>query len=323
MAKVFLSYSHADETLRNKLESHLAMLKRSGEIDIWHDRMLVVGDHLDGEISEYLETADLIVFLVSSDFLASYYCYDREMTRAMERVKEGTARVAPIVARACDWKSAPFAQYVLAPTDAKPIVEHPDIDAALLAVVGELRRAIGKLSEKKPKAGDMALASSTLAVKEDRVEFPRSSNLRVTKSFSDADKARFRDEAFSFIEKFFANSLGELAERNAEIETRFKTISAEEFVCEVFRDGKHVSACKIFVARMFGGRVGEIAYSSSIDSSKNSMNASLSVENDDQMMFLRPMMFISSIGRDDIKLSFHGGAELLWEQLIGPLQRGR
>ena len=145
MVRVFLSYAHADEALRHKFETHLAMLKREGEIEVWHDRELVVGDHLDNEISEYLETADLIVLLVSADFLASYYCYEREMVRSLERADARDARLAPIILRACDWRSTPFAKYVLAPTDAKPIVEHPDIDAAFLQVVNELRRAIRKL----------------------------------------------------------------------------------------------------------------------------------------------------------------------------------
>ena len=77
---VFMSYSHVDEDLRNELEKHLAALKRQGAITTWHDRRIVPGDELHGQISEQLDTADIILLLVSADFIGSDYCYDVEPT---------------------------------------------------------------------------------------------------------------------------------------------------------------------------------------------------------------------------------------------------
>ncbi|MFY0578287.1 toll/interleukin-1 receptor domain-containing protein [Cystobacter fuscus] len=71
----FFSYSHVDEALRNKLEAHLAMLKRQGLIEPWHDRRILAGSEFDASISTHLEEADVIMLLVSADFLASEYCY--------------------------------------------------------------------------------------------------------------------------------------------------------------------------------------------------------------------------------------------------------
>lgn len=85
MAVVFFSYTHRDESMRNELEVHLTMLKRQGLIEAWHDRRIVAGNDFDRSISAHLESADIILLLVSPHFLASDYCYDREMTRAMER----------------------------------------------------------------------------------------------------------------------------------------------------------------------------------------------------------------------------------------------
>lgn len=317
MVRVFLSYSHADETLRHKLETHLAMLKREGEIAVWHDRELVVGDHLDSEISEYLETADLIVLLVSADFLASYYCYEREMERALERAKAGEARLAPVILRACDWKSTPFAQFVLAPSDAKPIVEHPDIDAAFLQVVNELRRAISKMAE-KPVLAD---AEATVVFAEDTVSAPRSSNLRIRKEFSDADAARFLDEAFDFVFRFFENTVAELQKRNPAIEGRVKRLNDERFTVELFQNGSRASAATVFVSRSYGSDA-MIAYASELTDRSNSMNGGFMVDHDDQIQFLKPWMFMFGRGGDEnAKLSFHGAAELLWEQVVAPLQR--
>lgn len=317
MIRVFLSYSHADEALRHKLETHLAMLKREGQLEVWHDRELVVGDHLDNEISEYLETADLIVLLVSADFLASYYCYEREMARSLERADAGETRLAPIILRACDWKATPFAKYVLAPTDAKPIVEHPDIDAAFLQVVNELRRAMAKITEQPV----LAEAAETAVFAEDGFSAPRSSNLRIRKEFSDADAARFLDEAFEFIFRFFENTVGELQKRNPAIEGRVKRSNDERFTVELFQNGSRASAATIFVSRSFGSDP-MIAYSNGLSDRSNSMNGGFRAEHDEQIQFLRPWMFMFARGGDDdAKLSFHGAAELLWEQVVGPLQR--
>ncbi len=61
MDALFFSYSHKDEILRDQLETQLTMLKRQGVISVWHDRRLIVGDHVDAGISKQLEDADIIL----------------------------------------------------------------------------------------------------------------------------------------------------------------------------------------------------------------------------------------------------------------------
>jgi internalin A len=92
-AKIFYSYAHQDEKLRNKLGEHLVLLERQRLIENWHDREILAGEDWKGQIDEHLETADIILLLVSASFLASAYCYDVEMKRAMERHDAGEARV--------------------------------------------------------------------------------------------------------------------------------------------------------------------------------------------------------------------------------------
>jgi hypothetical protein len=70
---VFFSYSHTDEVLRNELEKHLIMLKRKGVINTWHDRNIDAGSDIDSEINAHLLQSDIVLLLVSVDFLASYY----------------------------------------------------------------------------------------------------------------------------------------------------------------------------------------------------------------------------------------------------------
>jgi YD repeat-containing protein len=142
---VFFSYAHHDEALRNELEKHLAMLKRQGVIDTWHDRKIDAGQDVHEEISEYLGKADIILLLVSADFLASDYCYDIEMRRALERHQRGEARIIPIILRPCEWQRAPFGRLVAIPTDGKPITRFSNPDDAFLEVTQAIRKAAEKL----------------------------------------------------------------------------------------------------------------------------------------------------------------------------------
>ena len=108
--EVFFSYSHEDEELRDQLEKHLAILKRQGVITGWHDRKIGAGTEWKDQIDEHLESAQVILLLVSADFLASDYCYDRELKRAMERHEAGEAREIPVILRSVDWKGGSVRQ---------------------------------------------------------------------------------------------------------------------------------------------------------------------------------------------------------------------
>src|SRR4051795_7874378 len=97
MSTLFFSYSHEDEDLRDELEKHLATLQRQGLISSWHDRRITVGTDIGEAIDGHLDAADIILLLVSPDFIASDYCYEREMQRALQRHNNGAARVIPVI----------------------------------------------------------------------------------------------------------------------------------------------------------------------------------------------------------------------------------
>lgn len=134
MLTVFLSYSHQDEALRNKLETHLTVLKRQSVINVWHDRRIGAGKEVHREISEQLDKADIILLLVSANFLASDYCYEVEMKRALERHERGEVRVIPVILRPCEWHEAQFGHLLAIPPDGKPISKFADQDDAFLEV---------------------------------------------------------------------------------------------------------------------------------------------------------------------------------------------
>ena len=154
--ELFYSYSHKDEELRDELERHLSILKRQGVIAGWHDRRIGAGKEWKGQIDAHLNTARVILLLISADFLASDYCYDVEMRRAIERHEAGEARVIPVILRAVDWKGAPFGKLQCLPTDAKPVTSWTNRDEAFRDVAQGIRKAVEELlggEAIKPAAG--------------------------------------------------------------------------------------------------------------------------------------------------------------------------
>lgn len=317
MALVFISYSHADEQLRNELEKHLKALQRQGLIETWHDRRIVAGEELHHEIDEKLNAADVILLLISPDFIASDYCYDLEMQQAMQRHNRKEATVIPVILRPCLWEDTPFSKLMVTPTDAKPVVKFANQDEAFLEITKAIKSALKKNAgkESNPTVTFQPGSDSSPSMKSVR-EVIRSSNLAVKKVFTDQDRDQFLDEAFKYTAKFFEGSLEELQKRNPELSTRFQQIDARRFTASAYRNGKKLSECTIFLSdrSSFGSC---IAFSSGITTSSNSMNGSLSVEDDDSMLFLKPMM---SFNKDE-RLTIHGGAEHFWDQFISPLQR--
>jgi tetratricopeptide (TPR) repeat protein len=150
--RVFLSYAHRDDKLRDRFLVHLKELQREGLIEAWHDRRITPGSAWAGAIDDALNSADIIILLVSPDFLASDYCNDVEMTRALERSQKGEARVVPVILRPCDWQTSRFADFQALPKDGKPVVDWKTLDHGFDNAVKELRRLIVELCGLTPVA---------------------------------------------------------------------------------------------------------------------------------------------------------------------------
>lgn len=148
--RVFLSYSHKDEELCERFVVHLSQLKRDGLIEPWHDRRITAGAEWAGAIDDQLNAAHIIVLLVSPDFLASDYCNDVEMTRALERHQRGEALVVPVIIKPCDWQTSRFANFQALPQDAKPVVDWKTADHGFVDAVKGLRRLIVELCGPAP-----------------------------------------------------------------------------------------------------------------------------------------------------------------------------
>ncbi len=154
--KIFTSYSHKDEEMRQELDIHLAMIRRQPAVDIWNDREIDAGEEWDAAIKSELDSADIIMLLFSPTFLASRYVYEKEMVTAIERHNNKTAWVFPIILRKCDWKETEFKKLQVVPRDragvSLPIKNHEDQDEAYYTVANELKRVIKRVQAIKKEA---------------------------------------------------------------------------------------------------------------------------------------------------------------------------
>jgi len=149
--RLFYSYSHRDDKLRDELEAHLKLLHRQGLINPWNDRCIAAGDEWKGKIDDNLEEADIILLLISVDFIASDYCYDIEMTRALKRHERGEARVIPIIVRDVNWHSAPFGKLQALPINGKAVKTWQDRDMAWRVVAEGIETVVNEIRVLKNK----------------------------------------------------------------------------------------------------------------------------------------------------------------------------
>jgi internalin A len=147
--RLFYSYSHKDETLRNELETHLKLLQRQGLLETWHDRKIEAGEEWRQKIDDNLERADIILLLVSADFIASDYCYEKELKRALERHEKGEARVIPVIVRDVNWRSAPFAKLTAFPANWTAVTLWANKDSAWRDVSEGIERVVEEMREKQ------------------------------------------------------------------------------------------------------------------------------------------------------------------------------
>jgi len=137
--ELFIAYSHVDEPLKDELIKHLSAMRRSGIIQEWHDRCIKPGADWRAEINEALDRCQIILLLISADFIHSDYCYGVEMRRALERDQCDQAQIIPVILRPCDWTDLPFARYQVLPKDGRAVTTWLNHDEAYTEVARGIR----------------------------------------------------------------------------------------------------------------------------------------------------------------------------------------
>lgn len=164
---LFYSYAHEDEKLRDELDGHLALLRRKGVIRPWHDRGIIPGQQWNEAIDAQLTRADLILLLVSMDFLNSDYIWGKELGSAIARAERGDASVVPVLLRAVDIEGAPFAKFQGLPTDLRPVTSWPNRDEAWTDVAKGIRRTVEAIQQRWASAPPPAPAAPSAPASSD------------------------------------------------------------------------------------------------------------------------------------------------------------
>jgi len=146
---LFVSYSHKDDRFRDQFVGSLTAYERKGELTVWDDTKIVPGQKWEPEILGKLERADIIVLLLSTDFIRSDYCVQKEMKRAIERDAAGECAIIPIVIRACRFEKLEVGQIQAIRPGGNAIKQHRDRDAAWMEVTRQLDRVLADLRKRR------------------------------------------------------------------------------------------------------------------------------------------------------------------------------
>ena len=170
--EIFISYAHEDikllDTVLKALDARLKFLEKKGLVSIWHDRNLIPGSVAAYEINRHMQSARIILLLISADFMASDYCYSNEMLDLMKRNKMGNAHVIPVILRPTYWQEAPFGELEPLPEKGKPLISWNDRDSALFSIAEGVRKVVDELiaqsqTNTSEADGEKTMASSTFS----------------------------------------------------------------------------------------------------------------------------------------------------------------
>jgi hypothetical protein len=304
-AKISISYSHADDALLARLHKHLAQLQREGSLTSWYDREIHAGSRLDEDIDQELKNADVFIACASPDYIASNYCYDRELESALAREEDGKLAIVPVIFEPCDWLATPLQKFKAVPKDGRPVTEHTNQNVAFLDVVTELRRLLNSLGTKvetKSMSGYAARATS---------ELETMSRYRVQRNHDELHKRDFVESAFQEIYKFFEASVAEIS-AVPEIEARLSPLSENHFSCTIMNRGLGRKFETLQVRRGRGWGAIDILYGDKVSGS--SSHGGFSVDADEYQLYLKPSLFHTGVSEK--KIDPREAGQMLWDSLL-------
>jgi hypothetical protein len=305
--KIFISYSHKDKSILEKLETHLTMLKRDGLISLWSDKEIKAGGHLNAEIANAQQNSMIFMPIVSPDFLDSNYCYEIEMETALQKEVDGDIRIMPIIAEPCDWLNSPLSNFKALPEDGRPISNWTNQNSAYLNVAQELRKLIQ--------------TSSPSQLKDSFSELPETRKVKIKKTFSSIDKANFRDKSFEKIEEYFAKSCNEISLIDG-IQTSYENMHKNAFTATIVNREKIGAESSITIHNNKNDNFsfGDITIVYSAHASAGTSNERISIEHDDYKQFLTFDMFHfhnnHNKQEDEQKLTADKVAETIWNNFV-------
>lgn len=308
--KAFISYSHKDTKYRERLSVHLKPLERLGGIQTWYDRKLYVGDDLGASIDENLHDSDIFIAIVSPDYLASYYCYEKEMTAAFERHARGEMQVVSIIVEPCVWQSTPLGKLKAVPEDGKPVSDWSNPNNAYVDVVRELQKLISRPSV---AASARKAKPAKPTHKEPESQVFVAPKYRTKKTFSKIDKLKFVQSSFEIIANRLEEWVAEINNVNG-VQAHFESMDKDRFYLAIVnRDRGNRTAERTVFLKSDSFALADISIVHKRTKESNSVNGGFSVSHDDYEMFFQETMSFTS---RNARLSADEAAARLWESML-------
>ena len=274
MMKGFVAYSKADSSTVERLMVHLKGLEYEGEglIEIWHDGQIVPGEEWDSKIRGELSAADVIIFCVSADLLATDYVQHVEIPKAIARQEQGKATVIPVIFKNCDWQNHALGKFQAIPAKGRSVQDHLQEDDIWTEVTSAVRNAVRSRQETVDHNRTVSSAQEAPPATWDQPSGAMPVTLSDFGHASDLEQDDFIQSTFSTVLNYFENSLKNLKNANPGCETRLRKLSEDAFEAGVYVNGKRRSFCGVFIHER-----NRIAYFNNGVGNRSTMNENLSL----------------------------------------------
>ena len=304
----FISYSHQDNQMLEMLHKHLANLQREGLITTWTDREILAGGKFERDISSALNSSNLFIALLSPDYIASNYCYEKEFQKALEMQEQGKIIIIPIIAEPCDWLSTPFKDFKALPKDGKAVSTWENKNTAFLDVIQNIRKLITSPANKTAQTKLKPSPTSS------------SRNYRVQKDFDSIEKMEFVEKTFHEVREFLKRYIEEIIQME-NIKARILVENNKEFECLLVNRNKIATESQLKLSinneksgfPSFNSNEMQITYSISSNNRPSHKNFSLSL--DQYHLFWVESNFYSS-SRTMKELESKNIADIIWNEWL-------
>lgn len=285
--KAFISYSHSDTAMLENLHKHLTQLQRDRILQTWEDREIMAGGRVENQIFKALEESQLFLALLSPDYIASRYCFEKEFEKALALQERDKLIIIPIIVEPCDWLNTPFNKFKALPKDGKAVSTWENKNTAFLDVIQNIRKLLTSSQEAKPRE-----------VQSQPENTPFSRNYRVKKDFDSIEKLEFTEKTFHEVKEFLKRYIEEVIQID-NVKARIINESEKLFECWLVNRNKINTEGQLKVS--IGSEIpqpgfmysGDNTISYSITNTSRPVNKSFSLAHDEFQMYWSEANFYS------------------------------
>lgn len=138
---IFISSVGADEAFRQEIKKRITILGRNIDLEVLYESEIKAGDDWRKEIKECFSQSEIVLLLISPDYVASEFHYTEILEKTIQKVKSGGSRVVPVHVRSVSWNELPIEELLPVPKE-KNLSAWEDRDAAFLHVKEEIKNVI-------------------------------------------------------------------------------------------------------------------------------------------------------------------------------------